>query len=114
MRGIGYGEDFFVIKKDEELIKEHLTRLIMTTNGERVNNYGFGSLLREYLFNFTPVILQDIEDKFYDMIGNKMPEIEVFGFSVIIKDEHTLSISFNVKKKESLEKFLYKQDFQVE
>ena len=57
MQGIGiYGEDLLQIKKDEELIKENIKRILITAPGERAGNLQFGSRVREYLFNFKNIL----------------------------------------------------------
>jgi hypothetical protein len=112
MKGIGYGEDFFMIKKDEELIKEHITRLILTNNGERVGNYSFGSNIKDYLFSFSLLVKQDMETSFIDLLKVKMPEITIRNFSVSLnQDIHTMYVSFDILKNETLEKFYYEQGF---
>jgi len=115
MKGIGYGDDFFIIKKDEALIKEHITRMILTSNGERVGNYSFGSNISNYLFNFSLLIKQDIEANFVDLLKNKMPDITISNFSVKSnQDIKTMYISFDIIKNETLEKFYYEQGFTSE
>lgn len=116
MKGIGYGKDFFSILEEEDLIKEHLTRLIMTNFGERVNNYYYGTSIKDYLFNFSKVVAQDVEINFLKIVEEGIPEITVSDFKVELvgDDEKLIQISFTIKKKETLEEFTYKQNFEVE
>ena len=50
-KGIGfYGEQFFVIKSDKDLVSESIMRIIMTNTGERIDNPYFGVNLKNYVF----------------------------------------------------------------
>lgn len=115
MKGIGYGDDFFIIKGDEALIKEHLTRLMLTSPGERPNNYFYGSNLKNYLFNFSDVVKQDMETTFIDLIKEKVPEITIKNFSVVLsEDKNTMFVKFDIFKNETLESYEYSQGFSLE
>jgi len=51
MKGISfYGNSFFIIKNDVELVAESITRIIMTNQGERVDQPFFGCNLKAALF----------------------------------------------------------------
>lgn len=51
MRGIGfYDSEFFVIKKDHDLVAESIRRIIMTNSKERLGHPFFGGNLKAALF----------------------------------------------------------------
>ena len=51
MRGIGfYDSEFFVIKKDRDLVAESIRRIIMTNFRERIGHPFFGGNLKPSLF----------------------------------------------------------------
>jgi phage baseplate assembly protein W len=114
MKGIGYSEDFLMIKKDMDLIKEHITRLLLTTKRERVGSLEYGSDIKGYLFNFSPVVIQDFERTFISLINTNIPEIKVYDFSINKVDENKIAVSFSIEKKETLEKYEYMQEIQIE
>ena len=50
--GLGfYDKDFCRVIKSTELLKENITRILMTRPGERVNDLTYGSRLQEYIFS---------------------------------------------------------------
>ncbi len=50
-KGIGYyGNEFFVIKSDKDLVSESIMRIIMTNLGERIDNPYFGVNLKNFVF----------------------------------------------------------------
>ncbi len=100
--GIGfYNSDFFVIKREHELVSESLTRIIMTNSGERINSPYFGVDLRGYLFE-----PQDEESKkqILSSVKNQIEQVEtrVIIASMSLTDNQeensiTLSLKFALK-----------------
>ena len=81
MKGIGfYDSDFVRIKQYKDLIAESITRILMTTPGERVGRPEFGCNLRRLLFESTETVdLDDVKN----IIGSA---IETFEPRVILQD----------------------------
>jgi len=97
MTGIGiYGESFLQIKQDEELISENIKRILTTLPGEQVGNLKFGSRVREYLFNFESVLLEDIEQVIISSILTWEPRVNildiVIGSDPAIPEKITISL----------------------
>ena len=100
--GIGfYDSEFFVIKKDRELVSESLRRIIMTNSGERINSPYFGVDLRGYLFE-----PQDDESKkqILSSVKNQIEQVEnrviIAAMSLIDNAEEnsiTLELKFALK-----------------
>lgn len=94
--GIGFYEnDFFTVKRGIDLVRESITRIIMTNSGERVNNPFFGLDLRGYLFE-----PQD-EDSKKQLLSSVKSQIEMEETRVTIVylglDEEDNYIKLNVK-----------------
>jgi phage baseplate assembly protein W len=83
MQGIGlYDSDFPTIKKDKDLIMENVKRIILTLPGENVGNLDFGCRLREYIFDFENVLLEDIEQVVVSALNKWEPRIVIFSVDV--------------------------------
>ena len=73
-----YNNDFLKIKADNELIAESITRILMTTPGERVGRPDFGSNLRKLLFESTQdIYLQDLKRMIESAIGKYEPRVDL-------------------------------------
>ena len=112
MNGVAlYGEDFFVIKKDQDLIKENITRILLTAPGERVNNSDFGSPLKDYLFEQESVVRNDISDRIKSSIERWEPRVKVNDLrlkeTTLNSGVNTLKIEIDILDKETLLEFTY-------
>jgi phage baseplate assembly protein W len=108
MKGIGiYNEDFVQLKEDRELIKENIRRVLTTVPGEQVGNLNFGSRIREYLFNFSNVLLEDLEQVIVSAISMWEPRVNILNVSVLIDDkkEEKINIDLVLQLKDSLDEF---------
>lgn len=108
LQGIGlYGEEFPVIKSDKELIMENVRRVLTTLPGENVGNLEFGCRLREYLFNFENVLLEDIEQVIASAIARWEPRVVVFTIDVRVDDEmrEKIHVLIDMALRETFERF---------
>lgn len=108
MQGIGiYGEDFLRIKKDEELVKENIKRILTTVPGEQAGNLRFGSRVREYLFNFKSILLEDLEQVIVSSIITWEQRVNILDVSIEV-DERTqekINVVLDLQLKENLDEF---------
>lgn len=108
MKGIAfYGLDFFKRKSDNELIKENITRLLLTNKGERLNKPGYGANVRMYLFNSAQVLQEEIEEDIRDAIKNWEPRVEITDLNLEMRGPHSAFISLGLRNKETMQDFDY-------
>lgn len=108
MIGIGiYNEDFVSLKEDEILIRENVRRILTTLPGERVGNPLFGSRIREYLFNFANVLLEDLEQVIISAITQWEPRVNIVKITVQLVEETTekIVVDITLQLKENLDEF---------
>ena len=108
MKGIGiYGDDFLQLKEDQELIKENMRRILTTVPGERVGNLNFGSRVREYLFNFSNILLEYLEQVIISSIVTWEPRVNILNVNVEVDDniQNKIVVDLIVQLKENLNDF---------
>jgi len=108
LKGIGlYGSDFPIIKSDKELIMENLKRVIMTLPGEDVGNLEFGCRLREFIFDFKTILLEDIEQVISGAIARWEPRVVVFSVDVTVDPEMSekIYVLIDMALRETYERF---------
>lgn len=103
MKGIGfYNKDFITIKSEKDLITESIKRILLTLPGERVGNLEFGSRLREYLFDFDNVLLEDLEQVISSSIIKWEPRVIIQSVKVskdpLIKEKMNVDIIVSMKE----------------
>jgi len=93
MRGPGfYSETFFKIKANDELIKESITRILMTTPGERVGRPQFGSNLRKLLFESqADIYINDVKRMIESALNRYEPRVNLQDI-IITADGNNLYI----------------------
>ena len=93
MRGPGfYSEAFFKIKAGDALIKESITRILMTTPGERVGRPKFGSNLRKLLFESqADIYINDVKRMIEGALNRYEPRVNLRDI-VITADGNNLYI----------------------
>lgn len=89
-----YDKDFFVIKKDRELVAESITRIIMTNPGERVGQPFFGVGLRNMLFRqIDEDLISDLKKTINDQMSTYEPRASVTEIDIIEQaDENRINI----------------------
>lgn len=108
MKGIGlYDSEFPVIKTDKELIIENVKRVITTLPGENIGNLEFGCRLREYLFNFENVLLEDLEQVIISAINRWEPRVVIFSVDVKVDPEmrEKIHVLLDMALRETFERF---------
>lgn len=107
MKGIAfYGDDFFLIKEGNELLRENITRILLTSKGERVMSR-VASKLKEYLFDPESVLQEDVEDELRSTISKWEPRAQVNSVEAEMTDEHTATINLFLTNRETLENFQF-------
>lgn len=106
MKGIAlYDTDFFKRKTDNSLIKESITRILLTSKGERVNNPEFGSNLQRFIFASPE--FGEIEEEVRSSITRWEPRVSVNHVVTKRTGPHTVSIYLSLFNKETTEDFSY-------
>ena len=108
MIGVGlYNTDFISLKQDEELIKENIIRILMTLPGEVAGNPTFGSRVREYLFNFESVLMEDMEQVIISSILKWEKRVNILGVTITKDDtqQEKILITLDLQLKENLDEF---------
>lgn len=96
MRGIAfYGHDFFVIKEDEELVAESITRLFNTNQNERLKYPYLGVDIRSMLFELANEDSEGfLREKILEQIEIYEPRVKVRQLNVEkLPDENTFNIN---------------------
>ncbi len=107
MKGVAYfGEDFFTIKEDVELLKESITRILLTVPGERVMS-SFGSRFKEFIFEPETVLQEDVNSEIRKSINRWEPNVEVQSVTAEMVDNNKVKIFLSLVTKTSLETFTY-------
>lgn len=108
MKGIAfYGLDFFKRKSGNDLIKENITRILLTNRGERVNKPTFGSNLRTYLFESSNVLREDVEEDIRESISIWEPRVSIQDLEIAMKDPNSAYIFLDLKNRETMQNFTY-------
>lgn len=106
MKGIAlYNLDFFKRKTDNDLIKESITRILLTSKGERVNNREFGSDLQKFLFSHQD--FEEIEQDITKSINRWEPRVSVQNIYIQRTGPNLINILLLLFNKESTEEFTY-------
>lgn len=107
MKGISfYGNDFFVIKEGDQLIKENITRILLTTPGERVMS-NFGSNVKSMIFERGNVLRGEIEDEIKNSISKWEPRVIVKNIGLEEVDSYSVRIKMDLMFKEDYRDFTF-------
>lgn len=111
MKGLSfYNESFLTIKEDENILKENITRILLTSPGERVNNPLFGSQLRAFLFDLDIVMREEVESNIVESILKWEPRVIIDNITTEENPaEGTFIICIECTNSDSLEKFTFDQ-----
>lgn len=105
MKGLAfYGQEFLVIKEGQDLIRENLIRILLTSPGERPMS-DFGCRLKEYIMEPSNILKQDVDREVKRAISRWEPRIEVRSVSADIVDDHSASIKLECMIKETFQDF---------
>lgn len=106
MKGLGfYDKEFFVIKSDKENISESVTRILMTSPGERVGQPFFGVGLKRMLFDqVDQVTLEQLQKTIQDQIDMYEPRVVLTTNEVNLRpDENAIDIKLGFKMIDDLQ-----------
>jgi len=107
MKGVAYfGEDFFTIKEDNDLIRESISRILLTVPQERVMS-SFGCRLKEYIFDPSSVLQEEVISEIRRSIVRWEPGVEIQEITADMTSDNTVNIEVSLINKESLEPFTY-------
>ena len=108
MKGISlYNEDFFDIKEDNALLKENITRILLTQPGERVNNPQFGSRLKSFIFEPDNVLQNDVVRDLEKAIGRWEPRVDIGYINAEVVGNGRVNIYIELTNKLTLQEFTY-------
>ena len=102
-----FGEDFFVIKEDNDLIRENITRILLTSPGERVMNVDFGSRLKQFIFENANVLQSEVEEEIRNSITRWEPRAEVKQVSASVISDNQVKVELYLINRGTLENFDY-------
>jgi len=112
MKGIAlYDFDFFKRKTDNDLIKESITRILLTSKGERVNNPEFGSNLQRFLFSSAS--FEDIEEDIIQSLNRWEPRTSIQYIHTTRSGLNSIKILLGLFNRESTEQFTYEVILQL-
>lgn len=110
MKGIVlYNESFFTMKEDEILLKENISRILLTLPGERINNPFFGSKLRTFLFDLDVIMREEVESEIVNSITTWEPRVSIDAISTDAPDSKTFLIKLECTNNDTLEAFTFEQ-----
>ena len=108
MKGISfYNTDFFNIKEGNNLIKENITRILLTQPGERINNPQFGSNLKSFIFDPENVLKNDVVRNLEKSINRWEPRVNIGYIDTKIIDQGKVEIHIELTNRNTLEEFTY-------
>ncbi len=108
MRGIGiYGEDTFTTKEDLDLYKESITRILLTSPGERVCNPLFGSRFKEFIFELDVIMQEEVNNEVVKAINRWEPRVTIISMKTSRPSIDTFSIMLILEEKQTLTQFTY-------
>ena len=101
--GLGfYDKDFCQVIKGTDLLKENITRILMTRPGERLNDLSYGSRLQEYIFSNSSLAIEDILVEVKSSIERCEPRVSVK--KVVLERNESEMISISVYAVEKITK----------
>jgi phage baseplate assembly protein W len=108
MQGVAhFGEDFFLIKSDNDLIKENIERILLTAPGERVMNTSFGCNLKNYIFEPDTILKEDVLSDIRKAINRWEPRVEITYLNASMTEVGVAKIELSLINKTTLEPFDY-------
>ena len=110
MTGLGfYNTDSPTIKQDTDLLEENITRILLTVPGERVGNSGFGSRFKNYLFDLSVVMQEEIVSEIATAISRWEPRVTINNIKLTNVDTNTMAVRVEMTVKLTLEIFTFEK-----
>ena len=114
MKGIGfYSEEIFTIKEDTDLYKENISRILLTSPGERVINQTFGSNFKSYLFALDTVMQDQVDAEISRAIERWEPRVTIKAIRTSRPDPNTFHLHLVCEINDTLETFDYEQTIRL-
>lgn len=108
---IFYNKSFFIIEEDENLLKENITRILLTLPGERVNNPQFGSRLRLFIFELDSILQEDLKNEILSAINRWEPRVNILDIQTQNVNERAIALKIACQNKDTLEEFDFEKIF---
>jgi uncharacterized protein len=102
-----FGEDFYLIKSDNDLIKENIERILLTAPGERIMNTAFGCNLKNYIFEPDTILKEDVISDIKSAITKWEPRVNIVYINANMTDPGVARIDISLINKVTLEPFDY-------
>jgi hypothetical protein len=110
LRGLGiYNTDSPTIKQDTDLLEENITRILLTVPGERVGNPGFGSRFKNYLFDLSVVMQEEIVSEIATAISRWEPRVTVDNIKLTNVDTNTMAVRIEMTIRQTLQIFTFEK-----
>ena len=100
--------DFFEIKRGNAILQESITRILLTTPGERINNPTFGSRLKQYLFDLDNILEESIKEEISLAITRFEPRVRINNIFIEKKNPnqpHKIGVIISLTNLLTLEEF---------
>lgn len=105
MKGPGfYGEDFFRIKQDKDLIRENIIRVLLTSPGERPMS-SFGCRLKDFLMEQSNVFQDEVEDEVSKAISRWEPRVALNNLEIEVVEANRARVKIDCTIRENFEDF---------
>lgn len=109
MKGIAlYNSDFFTIKENNELLKENITRILLTSQDERVMSQ-FGSKLTSYILEPANVLMEDVKGEIRKAINTWEPRVAIEAVDIEYTEYNKVEIHLQLINRDTLESFTYER-----
>lgn len=94
-----YNEKFFVIKANNSLYSESITRIMMTSPGERVGQPFFGVGLRNFIFDqVDDTTIEQLDSRIREQIASYEPRVNLDNLTITTQDNSMLiKLAFSPK-----------------
>ena len=110
IKGIGiYDEDTFSTEIDLDVYQESISRILLTSPGERVLNPLFGSRLKELLFELDFVMQEEVNGAISKAITRWEPRVNIKLLETSRPSPDTFAIHLILEEKETLETFTFER-----
>lgn len=101
------------VSKGNEVLKERIARIIMTSPQERLNNPMFGTLLHNsFLFDLSSILQQNVEFHLRSVIEKYEPRVTVDSINIDV-DGNLATIRINLIVKETFTRLDFETTIEI-
>lgn len=105
MKGPGlYGGSFYSIKEKEDLIRENIIRVLLTSPGERPMS-SFGCKLKDFLLEQANVLREEAEEEVRKALQRWEPRISINNVFIDVVEERKARVKIDCIIKEDFRDF---------